>query len=135
MKLRDYKYACVILLLILLTSTGVAIGKSVTGYTVDTAVPQKITRQHYENVTSTTTLEFDFVADMTVSADSGWIKNNGSVTVYARPNYTFDNDSTMNGIPIPSGAYYNFSDADPPISNVRIWPSSGNLNIDIEASR
>lgn len=137
MKLTDYKLTCgfLIVMATALLFTAIAESKDVTGYVVDSSVNQRIVRQHYENVTSTTTLEFDFVRDMGVSVEKGWIKNNGSVTVYATPNYAFDNNSTMNGIPIPSGGYYTFTDEDPAMSNLSVVPSSGNLNINVEASR
>jgi hypothetical protein len=137
MKLTDYKLTCGLFMAIAiaLLFTTMAESKDVTGYIVDSSVNRSIIRQHYENVTSTTTLEFDFLRDMGVPADKGWIKNNGSIIIYASPNYTFDNNSTMNGIPIPGGAYYKFADEDPVISNLRVVPRSGNLNINVEASR
>ena len=135
-ELKDVRlgFGVVVLLILFSVFAGVTEGKDVTGYVVGNDVPGKIKRQFYDNITSSTNLEFDVYGDLGVSAGVGWVTNNSGQDVELYFNDHRDSGATMQPIPVPTGSVYKIEREDPPIAKLRV-ESSGNIDIDVELSR
>ena len=127
---------CTCIAIIMLATTGMlAHGREVTGFEVAKTVPNNIKRQFYDNITSSTTLEFDITRDLgNTAAGTGWITNNSGQSIDVYLNYHRDPGATMNPIPVPDGLSYKIERSDPAVGSIKIT-SSGDINVDIEISK
>lgn len=127
-------FSCIVI--IMLATTGMlAQGHEVTGFEVAKTIPNNIKRQFYDNITSSTTLEFDIVRDLgNTAAGVGWITNNSGQSIDLYLNYHRDPSVTMKPIPVPNGLSYKIERGDPSVGSIKIT-SSGDINVDVEVSK
>lgn len=102
----------------------------ITGYIVNTDVPEIQRYQFYEGVGGSTTLEINVAGDLSRSGYLGYVSNNAVNDVYLHINYTLDSGDTMRKIKIPSKSVFNLSPANITVDSLE-FTSDGIINIDV----